>query len=137
MIDEANSQRQKPLAKPKKKATQKIPFPSVVGYRPRLSSMKTPAIKIMYTNADQLTTSKKTELIKKIELHKPMIIAICEVKTKNPKDYNLLDDEIPNYSLHPMNLDNDIGRGIALYSHDSIDRSVIEVRPEVTCNIDF
>ena len=88
----------------------------------------------MYTNADQLTTSKKSELIKKIEIHKPMIIAVCEVKSKNPTDCNSLDYEIPNYTLHPVNLDNDSGRGIAFYSHASINRSVIQVTPEVTFN---
>ena len=31
-----------------------------------------------------------------------------------------------------MNLDNDVGRGIALYSHASIDRSMIQVKSEIT-----
>ena len=42
-------------------------------------------MKIMYTNADQMTSSKKAELLKKIELHKPMIVAVCEMKAKNQK----------------------------------------------------
>ena len=34
-----------------------------------------PSMKLMFTNADQLTTSKMTELRKKIEQEKPVIIA--------------------------------------------------------------
>ena len=64
--------------------------------------------------------------------HKPMIVAVCEVKPKNHKEYSLLDFEIPNFTLHPVNLDNDVGRGIAIYSHSSIDQSVIQVKSEVS-----
>ena len=134
MIEESISQRTRILSEPKQRKKVKVPFPSDVGYRPRLSSLKTPSIRIMYTNADQLTTSKKPELIKKIETHKPMIVAICEIKPKNSKDYSLLDYEIPNYTLHQINLDTDVGRGIACYTHESINRSVIQVKPEVICN---
>ena len=38
---------------------------------------------ILYTNADQLTTSKKSELLETVERTKPHIIAINEVKPKN------------------------------------------------------
>ena len=48
----------------------------------RLKSSSRPSIKIMSTNADQLTFEKKDELIKLIETEKPMIIAVCEVKLK-------------------------------------------------------
>ena len=61
-----------------------------------------------------------------------MIVAACEVNTKNSKDRCLLDYDIPNFTLHPVNLDNDVGRGIALYPHASIDRSVIQVKSEIT-----
>ena len=133
LIVDANAKRTRPLDQPKERSnkTVKIPYPSSIGYRSQLLSIKTPSIKIMYTNADQLTPSKKTELIKKIETQKPMLIAICEVKPKNSKERSILDYKISNYTLHPLNLDNDIGRGIALYSHTSIDRSVIQVKPEV------
>ena len=53
-----------------------------------------PSMKVMFTNADQLTTSKMTELRKKIE---------------------------------PLNLDSGIGRGIAVYSHLSIEKSTIQI----------
>ena len=136
MIESTNAERTKPLKEvnPRAKKSSRLQYPSEMGYRPRLSSMKSTSFKIMYTNADQLTPSKRTELVKKIETHKPMIIAVCEVKPKTSSEYSRQDYEIPNYTLHPLNLDTNIGRGIALYSHASIDRSVIQVKPEVTCN---
>ena len=136
MIETANAERKRPFDEQKetRRKIRRIPFPSELGYRPRLSSLKAPSVKIMYTNADQITPSKKAELIKKIELHKPIIVAVCEVKTKNSKECSLLDYDIPNFTLHHVNLDNDVGRGIALYSHISIDRSVIQVKSEVAFN---
>ena len=136
LISDTNAERTRPLDQSKKinKTAIGIPNASSLGYRPKLSPMKTSSIKVMYTNADQLTPSKKTELIKKIENQKPIIIAICEVKTKNSKDRCLLDFDIPNYNLHPLNLENDVGRGMALYSHMSIARSIIQIKPEIACD---
>ena len=51
-----------------------------------LKSTNLPTIKVMFTNADQLTSSKMTELTYKIEEEKPLIIAVCEVKPKNARD---------------------------------------------------
>ena len=94
-----------------------LPYSSPLGYIPQLASFKVPSIKVMYTNADQLTTAKKIELLKKIEIQKPLIIAICDVKSMNSNECNILDYEIPNYTLHPLYLYNKNGRGMALYSH--------------------
>ena len=58
----------------------------------------------MFTNADQLTASKMTKLRKQIDINKPLIIAVCEVKPKNSKEFSQLDYEIPDYSLLPVNL---------------------------------
>ena len=41
------------------------------------------SLKVLYTNADQLTSQKLSELKYKILLQKPMIVAVCEVKPKN------------------------------------------------------
>ena len=38
-----------------------------------------------------------------------------------------MDYNIPGYSIHPVNLDNKIGRGLAVYSKDELDKSVIQV----------
>ena len=56
----------------------------------RLWSYNCPLFKILYTNADQLNSAKKTELLKRIQIHKPFLIVICEVKPKNGKIAYLL-----------------------------------------------
>ena len=80
-------------------------------------SKSIPAINIIYTNADQFTTMKTSELLEFVERKKPHIIAICEVKPKIPREQTELDHVIPCYSLHPVNLDSNIGRGIITYTH--------------------
>ena len=42
-----------------------------------------------------------------------------------------MDYETPNYTLHSINLDNNIDRGIAVYSHASIDKSIIQINPDI------
>ena len=63
----------------------------------------------MFTNADQLTSSKMIELKKIIEKEKPLIVAVSEVKPKIYKERVMMDYEIPGYSLHTVNLSTDIG----------------------------
>ena len=46
---------------------------------------------------------------------------------KNSKEFSQLDYEIPDYSLHPVNLENKTGRGIAVYSHKSLEKSTIQI----------
>ena len=65
-----------------------------------------------------------------IDREKPMVVAVCEVKPKNSNDRQLLDYAIPGYSIHPVNLDDNTGRGIAVFTHESIDKSVIQIKPE-------
>ena len=80
-------------------------------------------------NADQLRSSKMTELKKLVERQKPLVIAVCEVKPKHRKSGRSEKDyEIPNYTLHPPNLYNNDGRGIAVYTHQSLDKSTIQIR---------
>ena len=101
--------------------------------RKKLVTRTEPAIKIVYANADQLTTGKKDELIARIEKEKPMIVAMTEVKPKNlAKERALIDYEIENYTLHPVNLLNtDPGRGIAVYTHKSLEKSIAEITSDV------
>ena len=96
--------------------------------------VKQSGINIVYTNADQFTTSKKDELLKLVAEFHPHIIALCEVKIKNGSERTKLDYEIPGYVLYPTNLFNNTGRGIALYIHTSIDNLVVEVDDEKTCD---
>ena len=64
-----------------------------------------------------------------VERKKPLIIAICEVKLKNKDDRTLTDYKIPNFTLYPVNLDNEVERGIAVYVHKSLEKSAIQVIP--------
>ena len=37
-----------------------------------------------------------------------------------------------DYTLHPVNLDSKTGRGIAVYAHKSLDKSIIQIKPAVS-----
>ena len=69
------------------------------------------------------------ELKETVERKKPLIIVICEATPKNPSDTTPVDYEITNFTLYPINLNNNIGRGIALYAHNSQKKSAIQVIP--------
>ena len=90
-------------------------------------------LKALFTNADQLTPSKKTELILRIDQEKPLIIGICEVKPKNSKERELLDYNIPGFTLHSVNLEpeSNKGRGLAVYTPNSIAKSVIQIQTDL------
>ena len=76
-----------------------------------LKSQNLPSLKIMFTNADQLTTSKIIELRNLIQTEKPLLVAVSEVKLKNSDERTEVDYNIPDFSHHPLNLDTDKGRG--------------------------
>ena len=128
LMDETNAKRtvaqQKPKEKPKRAMSPQEPSKS---RKVKLKNSNLPAIKIMYTNADQLTTSKMTELKNTIERKQPLIVAICEIKPKIACERSQKDYEIPNYTIHPVNLDNDNGRGLAIYVHKSLEKSAIQL----------
>lgn len=98
----------------------------------KLSPSNLPSMKIMFTNADQLTSSKMIELRKRIESEEPLIVAVSEVKPKNSSDWSTKDYEIPDYNLHSVNLDTVSGRGMAVYSHKSITNSVTQINSDLT-----
>ena len=56
-----------------------------------------------------------------------MIVAVCEVKPKKYNEKSLEEYHIPHFDLHPVNLNNQTGRGIAIYTHESISKSVIQI----------
>ena len=134
MIDEGNLKRKKILIDSSHQKKRKVPElllledPTIK--RCKLKSTTSPSIKIMYTNTDQMTTTKKNELQKRIENEKPLVVAITEMKPKNPGT-SQIEYDIPNYTLHPVNLTNNNGRGIAVYTHTSIDKSVIQIKSKI------
>ena len=132
-IEELNKLPTKPTTNNPKRNPKQFVQTATKVHQIRLKASPIPSIKVMYTNADQLTSGKKIELIKNIDREKPLIVAVCEVKPKNSMDRSLLDYNIPGFSLHPINLDEnkEKGRGIAVYTHESIEKSVIQITPEI------
>ena len=91
---------------------------------------KSPSIKIMYTNADILTSNKREELVQKVIEEVPLIICITEVLPKNPECERTEDDyKIENYKMR-HNLESN-GRGMIIYLHESIIKSVVKVESPV------
>ena len=130
LIKEENETRNLPVAKSfgKNNETTRVPFREKQKNK-KLKMLKTPSIKVMFTNADQFTHAKKNELEQRIVTEKPMIVAVSEVNPKNGKDMAEADYSIDGYSIHPVNLDKpESGRGIVIYTHNSIDKSVIKLQ---------
>ena len=90
--------------------------------------IKTPSIKILYTNANQFTHAKKDELQQRIITEKPMLVALNEVKPKNGREMSEIDYNIDGYTINPINLDDSFGRGIIIYTHNSLEKSAIQIR---------
>ena len=70
----------------------------------------------MYTNADQFTTIKKSELLEVAERKKPHTVVIYQVKPKSLSERTELGNVIPGFYLHILNLDPNIGRDIVIYN---------------------
>ena len=84
---------------------------------------------MIYTNADQFTPSKKSELLKLIENKQPHLIAITEVKLKNGDDRKEQDYSLKNFLLYSTNIGHEKGRGIIILIHISIASSVLQIQP--------
>ena len=132
LVDEENA-RSKKITDPQKETNQmkkdNIQPPPKNRKKSLVPSMS-PALNVLFTNADQFTHSKKDELMKLIEVEKPMVVAVSEVKSKTTAVRQMQDYQIPGFTLHPINLkpeDRNIGRGIAVYTHSSIDKSVVQL----------
>ena len=98
--------------------------------RQKLRVLQTPAIKVMFTNADQLNHSKKNELENRIVTEKPMIIAVSEIKPKNGGEFSEADYKIDGYTINPVNVEPATGgRGIIVYTHNSLDKSTVQLSP--------
>ena len=72
-------------------------------------------LKIIYTNIDTLTPTKKAELEAELNISKPDIICLTETIPKNYK-YDINEDSmaITGYQLHHS--DPKQGRGVAIYT---------------------
>ena len=132
-IESENATRKTLLENPKPK-TQKCEAPARIR-KLQLKQSTVPAINVMFTNSDQLTAEKMCELKSRVLREKPHIIAISEVKPKNGNRRTLEDYQIPGFSIHHVNLDSNTGRGIAVYTHEALDKSVIQINPEISFEI--
>ena len=97
----------------------KAPHP---GHGPGFGRPKLSMIKVIYTNADVLTSAKLIELKNLIQENTPEIIAITEVKPKNfSRVLTPLEYQLQNYNLEFEGLtQEDGGRGIFIYIHESL-----------------
>ena len=87
--------------------------------------IKQQKLNCFYTNADQLR-NKMSELTLRVRNEKPMVVGVTEVK---PKNHNVIGSEkqlppqeysIENYEMFHKNLDNNTGRGMALYINKAL-----------------
>ena len=129
-IEEDKSERSILLTKPF--ARRKNPPTFGTNIKRKLKMLKTPSFKILYTNADQFTHAKKDELKQRIVTEQPMLIAICEVKTKNWKEMTETDYNIDGYTINSTNLDKTSGRGIIIYIHNSLEKSALQIRAKTS-----
>ena len=58
---------------------------------------------------------------------------MCEVKPKTSNERELLDYNIPGFTLHSINLEpeSNKGHGLAVYTHNSIAKSVIQIQTDL------
>lgn len=87
-------------------------------------------LNVLYTNCDVLTT-KKEELIARISISKPDVIALTEIFPKNVhKDFPIqpIELQLPGYQLFlPPCSKGDSCRGVVLYLRNGINGSLVEV----------
>ena len=87
----------------------------------------------MYTNADQLTTTKKKQLEQEVVNEKPHFIVICEVKRKYGERWQLHEYQFSDYEVvNHTNMENNCGRGIVILSHSSIKHLIVDIKCPVT-----
>ena len=89
------------------------------------------SVQCMFTNCDSLP-NKMDELKALVDLHKPKIIGLNEIKPKNSR-YQLRPAELSLEDYQPIfqkNIDNNTGLGVAIYIHNSI--PAIEYKMENT-----
>ena len=80
-----------------------------------------------YTNADQLR-NKLNEFERRIEELKPHIIAINEVKPKNPKcNVTIPEFSIKGYTMFTKNIESSEGRGIVMYTINTLQAEQINI----------
>ena len=88
-------------------------------------------LRCFYTNADTLK-NKFSEFQTRLKQFKPHIIGVNEVKPKNSR-YKQKESEfklksIGDYNIIPLNLENDTGRGMLLYTHSHLEAKEVKLK---------
>ncbi len=87
-------------------------------------------VSCFYTKADQFV-NKFTEFHTRISISNADIIAITEVKQKNPRySYLLSEISLNHCNRFPLSLDNTIGRGIIIYIKNCLNAQLVPIYPE-------
>ena len=77
-------------------------------------------ITCMYTNSDTLD-NKMCEFQSFVKLHKPLIIGITEVKPKHFRyQPSIASYSLEGYKLFHRNVESNTGRGVLMYTHESL-----------------
>ena len=97
-----------------------------------MEPVKEPHLEVLFTNADTLTRTKLDELRQHVNEVMPVIIAVSEVSPKNKAAREEVEYHIDGFNTHSLNLDGNTGRGMLVYIHDSINKSVstVEVKSQ-------
>eukprot|EP00111_Clytia_hemisphaerica_P003697 TCONS_00010596-protein len=89
-------------------------------------------LRTIYTNADQMTSKKKNELLKTVIAEQPHIIAITEVNTKRVSERKDQDYSFENYSTpYKTNIGMKKRRGIIILVHNSIEQLILQIETKI------
>ena len=88
--------------------------------------LKKDHIIVLYTNADVLIQEKKRKLGVHIAQEKPHMIAVTEVNPK-ARCFQQQDYQIPNYVMFDVNVRAQGRRGVAVFVHTSLEKSVSSI----------
>ena len=86
-------------------------------------------LRCFYTNVDSLP-NKFDEFETIIKENLPLVCGVTEIKPKNNRySLNVNEFNLDGYNVHSCNVDNDVGRGVILYTHKSL--NVVPFEPKV------
>ena len=77
-------------------------------------------MRCIYTNVDSLP-NKFDEFKNFVNETFPLVCGVTEIKPKNSRySLNVNEFNLDGYNVHSCNVDNDVGRGVILYTHKSL-----------------
>jgi len=113
---------------PKERRQPQSPLTTMDGNTATKTKLDLPSLTVAYTNADTLTADKLTELKARILNIHPHIIAVTETKPKHFKERDEADYIINDYTAHLCHIMPNHDRGIIVYTHKSLDKSITRIK---------